>query len=336
MGSLGFLANILCFVVLIGKQFDNLPMYSYLRVYSVNSGLLCLISIFAFVASTRRLFPALNCYGSNVYFLWIYLPCAIAMQVMTSFLDIAVTMDRIGFFNKRVKAFMDRTSPRIVCLVLFPISCLIGSVYYAQVRPFGIQVGDVLDTSTGQVVSNFVIWASGNSEFANSAVGRLFFTVWFFVRESILMTGEIVPNCVSLYYLKGYYDKMMTEVSGDIRLSTVVKQKTNAKITNQQPDLLNAAPAGAVAETVDEVVARVAGQQMTLISQADRNATVMVFVLCSVSIITHSVTVAVNVYGLLQRTNLIASSLVSQVYGYATSKFFLIYVNLNCDLFFEL
>jgi hypothetical protein len=320
LGPIGFLANILCFVVLLNKKFDNMPMYSYLRVYTVNSGLLCLLSIPIFVASARRLFPALNCYASQIYFLWVYLPCGISMQVMAPLLDIAITMDRIGFFNPRVKALMARTSPRILCPIFFFISSLNGALYYAQTKPFGIPVGSVLDTSTGQVIPNLVIWAQSGTAFAKSDFGTVFFTVYLFARESILLVGEIVPNCVSLYYLKGYYSKKIAHVAKENRLPNTADTKRTQ--STSPTTFQNTATGAVVAARADQVIERVAAQQMADLSQADRNATVMALILCSLSMVTHTVTIGVNVYGLLGPNNLIASSLVSQIFGYATSEFF--------------
>jgi hypothetical protein len=315
-GSIGLLGNILCFVIFLNKEFATMPMYSYLRVYSVNSGLICLLSIFLFVASTKRLFPALNTYGSQVYFLWVYLPGVNGMQAMAQLLDIVVTIDRIGFFNNRVKAMMTRASPRIICFVFLILSCLNGLIYYARSVPFGVPVGSVLDTNTGQVITDFVIWVPGTAEISKSDAAILFFTVYFFVRESILMIGEIVPNCVSLYYLKGYYGKKMAQVVKENRLSNTTGKK------NGNSTSLTAKTTITVA-TADQVIERVAAQQMTELSRADRSASLMAFVLCLLSILSHSVTIAASLYGLLQPVDLVASNLVSQIYAYAASKLFL-------------
>jgi hypothetical protein len=323
-GSLGFLGNILCLVVLLNKEFAGTPIYLYLRIYSVNSGLLCLLSIFIFVCGTKHIFPWLNSYGSQVYFLWVYLPGAYAMQALAPLLDIVVTIDRIAIFNKSVKAIMARASPRIVCAVCIAISVLNGLFYYAQSVPQGIPVGSVLDTSTGQVITDLVIWVPGNTQFADSEAGKLFFTVYFFVRESILMLGEIVSNCVSMFYLKGYYSKKMAQVIKENSPSNRANKKKTTNVVSTTPLVNTAETVVAVVPTTEQVVERVAAQQVARLSQADRNATVMALVLCLLSIITHTVTIGSNLYGTLQPTAVAGDTLKIQIYAFVTSKLFLI------------
>jgi hypothetical protein len=328
VGSLGFLGNILCFVVLLSKDFATMPMNSYLRVYSVNSCLICLLSSIIFIGNTKRLFPALNCFGTLAYFLWVYIPGVYGLQVMAQLLDIVVTMDRIGFFNYRVKAFMTRIQPRVACAVFLVVSLINGSIYIIKGVPFGVPVGTVLDTSTGKVINNFVIWVPGTAEYAKTEVATMFFTVWFFVRESILLVGEIVPNCVSLYYLKDYYSKKMAQVVKEGGLLSKKKENTATPLANT---------VGA-ATTADQVVERVAAQQMAELSRADRSATVMALVLCSLSILSHTLTISASLFGLLQPTNLVASNLISQIYAYSTSNliFFLVSILFYLSLKFIL
>jgi hypothetical protein len=254
---------------------------------------------------------------------------------MAPLLDMAVTMDRIGFFNPRVKSIMARTSPRIVCSVFFLISCVIGSLIYAQWLPIGVPVGSVFDTNNGRVVPNLVIWLPGNTQFAKSDTGTMFFTVYFFMRESLLLLGEIVPNCVSLFYLKKYFEQKKARViaeNGDLvqghtsakkeKPSTpMVKAVVESRGTNVQVVASSTpmATEGVAITSADQVIQNFAVQTIVRLSQADRSATIMALVLCSLSILTHKMSIMANVYTLLVPPGLAAGNLISQDYFFATS-----------------
>jgi hypothetical protein len=132
-------------------------MYTYLRAYSLNSGLTCLLSIFIFVVGSQHTFPWLDPFVGQVYFLMLYQPMVAGAQTMSSLLDMAITLDRIGFFSSYVKTCMARISPKSICTVFLAISCAIGSVIYAQWTPAGVPVGNVTDSTTGQIIVNYVV-----------------------------------------------------------------------------------------------------------------------------------------------------------------------------------
>jgi hypothetical protein len=61
------------------------------------------------------------------------------------------------------------------------------------------------------------------------------------------------------------------------------------------------------------------------LSKADRRATVMAIVLCSMSMVTHFVAIAANLYAQVVPTGLVASYLLSQIYAYAACMCFFLF-----------
>jgi hypothetical protein len=64
---IGFILNILSYIIFSLSEFKNNKLYSYLRVYSINSVIMFFISIFNFVYNTIRIIPWSNSYWAQVY-----------------------------------------------------------------------------------------------------------------------------------------------------------------------------------------------------------------------------------------------------------------------------
>jgi hypothetical protein len=116
IGFFGFIFNIMALIILNGKQFD-IPVYEYIRIYTINSGVICLFTITRFINNTRRFFSWSNTQFANRYFVYFYSPVTNSLFVFGAFMDIILTFDRIVMFSNRFH-FFKKFKPKIVSLVV--------------------------------------------------------------------------------------------------------------------------------------------------------------------------------------------------------------------------
>jgi len=67
-----FLLNLITFLVIQKKEFLKSPIYKYMRRYVLNSTLLSLVIMTAFIPGTKRIFQFTNSYGSYFYGCYFY------------------------------------------------------------------------------------------------------------------------------------------------------------------------------------------------------------------------------------------------------------------------
>jgi hypothetical protein len=60
---IGFILNVLSLAVLMNKEFDNIPFFSYLRVYTANSSVLLLFACSYFTANAFTFFTWTTSYA---------------------------------------------------------------------------------------------------------------------------------------------------------------------------------------------------------------------------------------------------------------------------------
>jgi hypothetical protein len=201
LGPLGCLLNSLSFLILRRPEFNTRPMYAYLKVYSLNSAQICLVSTFVFTSMSTRLFAWSNSYPAHFYHLFVYTPLANTGYFYGTFLDIVVTLDRIGSSNKSIRKWL-RYPANTTCILGLVFCILIEFAYYFEFEPNSKQF-DVIHQN-GVVEHGFTLWFIDNSKFAESQFGKVILFLIYGFRDLFLMIVEICLNCVSVYYLRGY------------------------------------------------------------------------------------------------------------------------------------
>jgi hypothetical protein len=105
LSILGIILSSFALAIFQDEEF-NIPLYKYLRIYTTNSIVNCVLSLGNIFWSVRRIIPWSNSYFTQVYALYVFLPFATMCYFFSSVLDILILLDRIGHFNKKLKGFM--------------------------------------------------------------------------------------------------------------------------------------------------------------------------------------------------------------------------------------
>lgn len=130
---IGSFLSLICVVVFYQRDF-KLPMYAYLRLYSIANTLLALVSIYSALTTPIQLFPFFNSQASNIYVSYVYEPIMSMCYFFTTVLDIAMLMDRIAIFVPKLKPVFCK-HPYIVSAVIFVICLCIDFPFFFFYMP---------------------------------------------------------------------------------------------------------------------------------------------------------------------------------------------------------
>ena len=103
LGFIGFLLNMICFLTLvkINIKTNDIKLYEYLKVYSLNSALICLILGFSFTTLSPRYFTYFYNPFVKFYICYIFGYIIVSLSFCNNLLDILITFDRISIFTPK-------------------------------------------------------------------------------------------------------------------------------------------------------------------------------------------------------------------------------------------
>jgi hypothetical protein len=127
-GLFGFILNIACFTWFFYFKNNTNKFYAYLRVYTLNSSIVCLILSLSYLSYTQRFFDSIT---SKIYFDDVY-KCVILNYIATSFfyfdnvLCILIGLERISLFVNKIRK-LKSISAHLICFYGFMASFVINS-----------------------------------------------------------------------------------------------------------------------------------------------------------------------------------------------------------------
>jgi hypothetical protein len=308
VGILGALLNLFAFIIFLDREF-SITLYNYLRVYTLNNTIMCLISISNFFWDTYRILPWSNSYWTQVWLNFVYTPISNVSYFYSSLLDICILLDRIATFNSFVRSCM--TLPcRFVCLITLLVTLVIDLPYFFVFVP-------AYNVSKLNATTEITIWFSSTSSFATSTAGTVVTFVVYALRDVLVMVIQIVLNIVSVLLLREHLQNKLKLTSGPFGLTgvnnpTALNQQTST-LANQATTTRGIVPTtagGDVAEGTSHMNPTLGGKTVKSksavrapaattaerVSSADRRATIMVCILCVLTMCEHTLIIAEIVY----------------------------------------
>lgn len=220
VGMIGFVLNIYSFSLFLKISIKSTRLYKYLRIYCLNSALLCLISGFAFLAYSPRFFPYYTMTAIKYYRCHVFNFVGTTFYFFGNLLDIFINWDRITIFNQRAK-FINQIPFLKLCLSAF-LFCFVvnfpaGLLYYARTDA-------EFEQEAKLNLNNFSY--CGQTSFLNSTVGSIITVLVIFIRDFMTLVIEIMAGCTSLYYYrKNYQNSSLTStISIDLEQGKIQKK----------------------------------------------------------------------------------------------------------------
>ena len=216
---LGMLLNLISFIVLCRPVFNKIPLFSYLKVYFINSLLVNLIEFLVLFAHGYCILDFPNSPIISFFFVYLYVPFLNSSIMFGSFLDICISIERISHFTNKLN-FMRKYSTLKISLIMFGLSASIGSLYFFLFQSFILEVK--LNATT-----TFKIYYWKNSEFAQSLTGSLLTFSTYFLRDVLVLILETCLNISTVNMLKRHFrnkKSMQTEIKHDAFTKTEKNQ----------------------------------------------------------------------------------------------------------------
>ena len=191
----GVLLNSLSYYVLSNKKFESKIIFSFLRVYSLNS-LLMSILLSTHFNITYNYFDITNTFMFRAYSSIVYIPTVTVLAFFSGFLDILISLERLFDFYPAVKKLTSLKS----CFILMFIVDVITLPYFFIYYPAHLDV----NLSENEP---FRLHYIGLSEFGQSSIGQIVNNVLFFIKDVVAFIIEILLNISLIVLLRKHINK---------------------------------------------------------------------------------------------------------------------------------
>ena len=199
----GIILNSISFYVLSNKKFEFKIIFSYLRVYSLNSMLMCLV-LSTYISSTYNFFDLTNSFLSRAYTSKFYIPIVTILAFFSGFLDILISIERLLDFYPHIKKPTSLKS----CFILMFVVIIITLPYFFIYYPAHIDV----NLSQNETFRMYFI---GLSDFGQSSIGQVVNYALFFIKDVLTFIVEIVLNVSIIVLLKKNLNKIKLMIRND-------------------------------------------------------------------------------------------------------------------------
>jgi hypothetical protein len=207
VGFLGLVLNTFSFIVFTTSDRHEFtaPLYTYLRFYTVQNALMCLVNTFNFVCNSYRLFPFANTYWAQIFAQFIFIPVNNLCYFYSGVLDIAILLDRISIFDQRVKKLM-KLSPTTVCLISLAACFVVDFPYFLVYVPDSHRIHLANSTTT-----TFTVWFIRATSFATSETSMALMFVIYALRDVLVAFALVTLNAISIQMLKSHLKKRVNK-----------------------------------------------------------------------------------------------------------------------------
>jgi hypothetical protein len=277
--TIGVIFNLLALIVLQDKEF-SIRLYDFLRVYCTNSLILNLFTLFVFVCNTSRIFDWSNTGGAYEFVIYAIIPINSLCYFFGTSLDILISLDRIGTFKKSVDKWM-KLSAYKMSLILLACCLVIDFPYFFEFAPYKLEVN--LNATFVQT-----LWYGGVSGYASSTLGTVLNIIIFAIRDVLVVIAEIVLSVASVYFLKEYMKSKSKLLNKKTAITATLVRTEALTLEKKVTTNTNAPPV--IAQAVVEQASK------ERVSNPDQKLSVMVLIMCLLSILEHVSVVAACLY----------------------------------------
>ena len=132
---IGFILNIISYSILCKKAFEKIIIYSYMRMYTLNSIIINLVSIFLFTANINYYFDFSYASPIPSYFLsYVYIPVINICMLFAILIEIVITIERISNFKLSFRS-ITRQEPKNIGIIFLLASLIINVQYFFDQEP---------------------------------------------------------------------------------------------------------------------------------------------------------------------------------------------------------
>lgn len=193
--------SVVCVLVFLQREF-KLPMYAYLRLYTIANTILALVSIYSALTTPIQLIGFANSYAANFYVAYVYQPVMSLSYFFTTIVDLAMLMDRIALFVTPLKAVFCKHPYKLSALILVYCVCVdfpFFFLYMPKSARFQLNRTEF-----------FTLYYVDYNDFGHSSAGRVVQYCQWAVRDILPVVLIFVCGLVSIALLKSHMKKKKT------------------------------------------------------------------------------------------------------------------------------
>jgi hypothetical protein len=134
-GFMGFILNLFSLYIFYSIKIKQTNLYIYLRFYSINGSLLCLVCGFGFFCMAPKYSPHYLAYFWRIYRAYIYSMVYTTLYFIAVLFDILIAFDRLAIFYTQIQKFIKFKPILMVSLIILLsifINLPICLSYYAK------------------------------------------------------------------------------------------------------------------------------------------------------------------------------------------------------------
>jgi hypothetical protein len=195
LGFFGIIFNIIALFILKDNSL-KLPIYQYMRIYTLNSILVCAITMTRFINNSRRFFGFSNTNGAQMYVTFFYIATSNIIYTFGGYLDCLLLLDRVILLSGRMQWFK-KVSPKIVCFFVLILTCIVLASNFFMYRP-SKRVVYLNATET------FTLYGFTASSFQKKKIGFVLFHIGNVVMSPVPLVIEIFLCIVTVIFLKKF------------------------------------------------------------------------------------------------------------------------------------
>ena len=249
--------DLFSFFVLLRKPFLTSIFYNYIKVYFLNSIIICLFLITAFVSVTHGVFNFTNSYATLFYGCYIYGPLLSTFYLNGSLIEISMVVERCLYFlppkYKKIKII----SFNRFCLILLAFCAIVNLPMYFILLP------SYEDVYLDEFISFRIYYWDSNTNFTKTALGKSLLLILYLIRDILPLLAKIMLNIMLVNLVRKYFKRLkMEKIAFAERISTSVlhlKKDANSRLN----------------------------ENSTYISKTDKNQTLIAIFMCIFSLFEH-------------------------------------------------
>lgn len=270
---MGFILNVLSYIVLCKKKFKNILVYSFMRMYTINSLILNLLMFFLFIANSYRFFDFSYASSLPAYYLsYVFIPFTNICMYFAISIEIVISIERISQFIPSTRQnIIAKHKPRNIGIILL-IGCLIiNAQYFFNEQPVQL---DLKLNST----STFRFHFAELTSFSFGLFGTILNFFTYFLRDVLLLILQCILAIISIILIKRYFKnkkKMITNLPELYQNQTNTCSEATSTTTIQNMNKIQTNDSSASANKNKKI------------TRADKNLTIMVLIITFLSIIEH-------------------------------------------------
>jgi hypothetical protein len=234
--SIGIISNVICLIVFQSKLMKNINLYKYLRIFTINSLIICIMGLLTFLPRTPRYFPSLSfSFAAKLYRCKLFSFFGYTFVFNGNLLNIFIMLERMSLY-KNYKLLKDLSIFKL-CIFLFIFCGILNIPIYFSLKMKSDQ--EFIDAFNNYDKAISFTYCK-TPKFFQEITGKIFLGLVAFIRDFVSLILEILVGIVSVYYFRKYQsNREVNFFLNEINLNSCANLATNMIQTSKQNNNTN-------------------------------------------------------------------------------------------------